>query len=128
MAQDQRVKDRAAPAKSAPTLQYQTGFNNQFATEARPGALPQGPQLAAEAAARPLRRTDFRHRLHRAARREPPHLDLSHAAVGGSQALCAHRQRAYPLGAVRRRGGDAVAVALEPGSRSRQNQRIFSTV
>jgi homogentisate 1,2-dioxygenase len=42
MTQDQRIKDRAAPAKAAPALQYQVGFNNQFATEARPGALPQG--------------------------------------------------------------------------------------
>jgi homogentisate 1,2-dioxygenase len=42
MAQDQRIKDRSAPAKSAQALQYQVGFNNHFATEARPGALPQG--------------------------------------------------------------------------------------
>ena len=43
MAQD--VKTREAGAKAAlgkSALTYQTGFNNQFATEARPGALPQG--------------------------------------------------------------------------------------
>jgi len=42
MAQDQKVKDRVAAASSAAALHYQTGFNNQFATEARSGALPQG--------------------------------------------------------------------------------------
>src|SRR3954471_6984698 len=41
MAQDVKTKEaRAAAGKSA--LAYQTGFNNQFATEARPGALPLG--------------------------------------------------------------------------------------
>jgi len=41
MPQDLKVKETSrAPAKAA--LQYQTGFNNQFATEARPGALPVG--------------------------------------------------------------------------------------
>ena len=41
MPQDLKVKETSrAPARSA--LQYQTGFNNQFATEARPGALPIG--------------------------------------------------------------------------------------
>ena len=39
----------AAAAPAVETLRYQSGFGNQFATEARPGALPQGrnsPQQA----------------------------------------------------------------------------------
>ena len=50
---------------------YLPGFGNHFATEAVAGALPVGPQLAAARAVRPLRRAAVRHRLHRAARREP---------------------------------------------------------
>ena len=45
MAQDLKTKSKSAetaPAKAAAALQYQVGFNNQFATEARPGALPLG--------------------------------------------------------------------------------------
>ena len=49
-------------------LQYQTGFGNDCATEALPGALPRRPQLAAAVPLRPVRRTAVRHRLHRAAR------------------------------------------------------------
>ena len=41
MAHDTKVHERTAPAKAA-ALQYQTGFGNQFATEARAGALPVG--------------------------------------------------------------------------------------
>jgi homogentisate 1,2-dioxygenase len=43
MAQDVKTKEAGAKAvASKSALAYQTGFNNQFATEARPGALPQG--------------------------------------------------------------------------------------
>ena len=50
------VKVRKAgnePASKAQdsALQYQPGFNNQFVTEARPGALPDRAQQPAEAAA-----------------------------------------------------------------------------
>src|SRR5262245_5717458 len=51
MAQDLKTKEAGkttAKARSAP-LEYQSGFNNQFSTEARPGALPLGrnsPQRA----------------------------------------------------------------------------------
>src|SRR4029079_15799094 len=41
MPQDLKVKETSRAAAKA-ALQYQTGFNNQFATEARPGALPIG--------------------------------------------------------------------------------------
>src|SRR3982751_2841696 len=41
MAQDLKVKETARAAAKA-ALQYQTGFNNHFATEARAGALPIG--------------------------------------------------------------------------------------
>ena len=50
-------------------LHYQSGFGNEFATEALPGALPRRPQLAAARAARPVRRADLGHGVHRAARR-----------------------------------------------------------
>ena len=42
-----------------------------------------GPQQPAARAARPVCRADLRHRLHRAARREPAHLDVPPPAVGG---------------------------------------------
>ena len=48
-------------------LQYQTGFGNDCATEALPGALPQAATRRSSAL-RPVRRTTVRHRLHRAAR------------------------------------------------------------
>ena len=47
--------------------QYQSGFGNGFETEALPGALPVGPQFAAEMRLRALRRAAERLALHRAA-------------------------------------------------------------
>ena len=49
-----------------------TGFGNHFATEAVAGALPVGRNSPQQVAVRPLCRAALRHRLHRAARREPP--------------------------------------------------------
>ncbi|HEY4774916.1 MAG TPA: homogentisate 1,2-dioxygenase [Xanthobacteraceae bacterium] len=42
MAHEVTVKERVAPQATAPALEYQTGFGNHFASQARPGALPVG--------------------------------------------------------------------------------------
>jgi homogentisate 1,2-dioxygenase len=42
MAQDLRVKETSRAPATRQALQYQTGFNNHFSSEARPGALPIG--------------------------------------------------------------------------------------
>jgi homogentisate 1,2-dioxygenase len=57
---------------------YQSGFGNEFATEALPGALPAAPQLAAARRLRPVCRAVVRHRLHRAARAQPAQLAVPH--------------------------------------------------
>ena len=46
-----------------------------------------GAEFAAAGAARPLRRADQRHAVHRAARREPALVAVPHAPVGGAQAV-----------------------------------------
>ena len=48
---------------------YQSGFGNEFATEAIAGRAAGGPQLAAARAVRPVRRAAVRHGVHRAAAR-----------------------------------------------------------
>ena len=49
------------------TLQYQSGLGNEFATEALPGALPVGQQLAAAGAVRSVCGAAHGDRVHRAA-------------------------------------------------------------
>ena len=89
---DTKPEPKSAPRTDA-TPAYQSGFGNQFSTEAMPGALPEGRNCPQRAAVRALCRADLGHRLHGRPPREPPHLDLPHPALGGAQALCAHRQR-----------------------------------
>ena len=76
------------------TFGYQSGFGNEFATEAVPGALPVGQNCAAAGAARALRRATQRQPLHRAARHQPAHLDVSHPPLRHAQAVTANRQPA----------------------------------
>ena len=98
MQQDSRHDTKAPLAKPAERADaapgYQSGFGNEFATEAVPGALPLGrnsPQRAPYGLyAEQLSGT----RVHRAARRESPHLALPHPPLRGARAFQAHRQRA----------------------------------
>ena len=64
--------ERMADARRHGPDRYQSGFGNEFATEALAGRAAGRPQLAAALPLRPLRRAAVRHRLHRAARRQPP--------------------------------------------------------
>ena len=52
-------------------MRYQSGFGNTFSTEAEKGALPVGQNSPQKTPQRPVRRAALRHRVHRAARREP---------------------------------------------------------
>ena len=68
-------------------LRYQSGFGNEFATEAVAGGLPQG-QNAPQKHPLGLYTEQFSGTpVHRAARDESPHLDLSHPAIGDASAL-----------------------------------------
>ena len=82
---------RRTDARTAP--RYQSGFGNHFATEALPGALPRGAQLAAALRLRAVRRAVLRHRLHRAAPRQPPQLAVPHPAGRGARQLPRGRRR-----------------------------------
>ena len=90
---DLKEKQRVAPdAKSVARLPDRLWQSLCVGGEV--GRAAARPQQPAEAAAWALRRADLRHRVYGAARGEPPHLDLSHAALGRASALRAHRQRA----------------------------------
>ena len=71
---------------------YQQGFGNEFASEAVPGALPVGPELAAAGPARPLRGAAQRDRVHPAARGEPADLGVPDHAVGRAPEVLARRR------------------------------------
>ena len=73
------------------SLQYQTGFANEFASEALPGALPVGTELAAALSLRPVCRAVLGHGVHGAAPREPTLLAVSHPAGGTAPAVRAAR-------------------------------------
>ena len=89
--QSHSVKQAAGDGHDA--LAYQSGFGNEFATEALAGALPRRAELAAARALWPVCRAALRHRLHRAARRQPPLLAVSDPARGGARPFRAHRRR-----------------------------------
>ena len=59
-------------------LAYQSGFGNELATEALPGALPVGQNSPQQRRVRSVRRADVGHRVHRAARAQPPLVALPH--------------------------------------------------
>ena len=93
-------------------LSYQSGFGNEFATEAVAGALAGGPERAAEASARPLHRAVQRHAVHRAARHQSPHLDLSHPPLGHASPLRRDSRRADSQRPVQRSAHHAQSTAL----------------
>ena len=66
---------------------YQSGFANEFATEALPGALPRRPQFAATRGLRPVCRATVGHRVHRAARPQPPLVAVPDPSGGGAPAV-----------------------------------------
>ena len=77
------MTEAAATTSAAP--RYQSGFGNHFASEALPGALPEGrnsPQRCAYG----LYAEQFSG-LHRAAQRQPAQLALPHPARGGPRRL-----------------------------------------
>jgi len=64
-------------------------FRNEFATEAHPGALPQGQNAPQHAAAGPVHGTDQRHGLHRAT---PPEIAAPGVTASGLRS-CMSRSR-----------------------------------
>ena len=80
-----------SPAATGVT--YQSGFGNEFATEAVAGALPQGQNSPQKVAVRPLCRASQRDAVHRAARDESPLVAVSHPSVGGAPAVSADGKR-----------------------------------
>ena len=70
---------------------YLSGFGNEYASEALPGALPAGQNAPQRHPLGPLYRADFGHAVHRAARGKPPDVAVSHAPVGGASRVPPHR-------------------------------------
>ena len=94
---------------------YMSGFGNGFETEALPGALPVGPQLAAEMPLRPLCRAAQRLAVHRAAHHQRALLALSHPPDRGALGPVREgRHRPVAHGAVPRSGHADRADALGP--------------
>ena len=94
-------------------LGYQSGFGNEFATEAVAGALPSGAECAAAGAVRTLCRTTQRDALHRAACAESALVGLSHSSQRHARAVSPDCQWLASLDAVRRGAGTAQSTALE---------------
>ena len=99
---------------------YSSGFGNEFATEAVEGALPVGPQLAAAGAARPVRRTAQRDRVHPAAGREPQIVGVPHPAEREAPRVLADRQQEPKGHAVRRTRTEPEPAALGPASAAKR--------
>ncbi len=80
---------QSAPREAEPT--YLSGFGNEFASEAVPGALPRGQNAPQVPPLRPLHRAALGHAVHRAARREPAFLAVPHPPVGDAPPVPPHR-------------------------------------
>ena len=65
---------------ATPELRYQTGFWNDFETEAVPGALPEGRNFPQQVPHGLYCRVDHGHTLYHAAFRQSPHVDLPNSA------------------------------------------------
>ena len=75
-----RKAARSARAEQSAALSYQSGFGNEFATEALTGALPVGQNSPQRAPYGLVRRTAVGYRVHGAARRQPPLVAVPHPA------------------------------------------------
>ena len=102
-------------------LRYQSGFLNEFATEAEPGALPIG-QNAPQKHPLGLYAEQFSGTaVYHAARAEPALVALPHSPVDGAQAVHAGAGTAAdPRLAMSGCGHHAQPIALEPRSPSRR--------
>ena len=110
-AEADRPATSAGNAPPSSPLAYQSGFGNEFATEALAGRAAGRPEFAAARAVRPLRGAVVGHRVHGAARRQPALVDVPDSARRDARAVPPDRQRAHrqPL----RRGRHAArSVAL----------------
>ena len=74
-----------------------SGFGNEFATEALPGALPIGQSNPQQAAVRPLHRGDQRHAVHGAARRRA----AAAGPIGSARPPCTSRFGEIARGLIR---------------------------
>ena len=91
------LKEKQRVARDSKTaLAYQTGFGNQFATEAKAGALPLGRNSPQKPPLGTLCRADFRHRLHRAAPENRRTWTYRMRPSVVHQPVRAYRQRAHP--------------------------------
>ena len=79
-------------------LAYQTGFGNEFATEALPGALPQGQNSPQRVAYGLYAGAAERHAVHRGAASESALVALSHPAVGHARAVPPTARRRLVVG------------------------------
>ncbi len=112
-----------APSSVTSQLAYLSGFGNEFATEAMPGALAGRPQLAAARRVRPVRRAAVGHRLHGAAQPQPALVAVPRAARGGPSPV--PRDRHGPLAQPLRRGRDAAEpAALGPDADADRADRL----
>ena len=75
---------------------YQSGFGNEFATEAVPGALPVGRNSPQRAPYGLYAEQLSRHRVHRAARREPAQLAVPHPPGGDARPFEPIDSRPHP--------------------------------
>ena len=101
MSPDTRIEitEPVSPAQAGPPgFRYLAGFGNEFASEAVPGALPQG-QNAPQTPPRGLYTEQLSGTaVHRAARREPALVAVPHPPLGDAPAVPPHRRPAAPHG------------------------------
>jgi homogentisate 1,2-dioxygenase len=96
------------PTISETKFKYQSGFGNEFASEAVAGALPVGRNSPQKS----LRRAVFGNVFYDAAPFEQTHVDVSHSAVGSAPPVPANRKQAARF-AVRRNRYDTESTQVE---------------
>ena len=95
---------------------YQSGFGNEFATEAVAGALPVGRNSPQRVAHGLYAEQLSRHRVHRAAPREPPQLAVPHPPGGDARRPSRRCAQSRFHNDFDERPGDAGPAALEPAA------------
>ena len=73
-------------ASTEAAFRYQSGFGNEFASEAMEGVLPQG-QNSPRDGARAVHGATQWYTIHRSARAQSPHVALPDSSLGGAQAF-----------------------------------------